>query len=800
MKAQPANDFRKQVSLIPIMPDPMNRISPLATLGFITSMMLTQTLSAQLVYIPDVLLRGWFNSTVPGSVDANGYLDTSLPALAAVDSVTIQVGWYPNDMTGIEHLTGLHYLFLDMPFNQSSFISAFPPALEHLRIREYGGTFMPAFPAGLTTLHLNGVDSVTSLPLFPAGLEKLLLGGLASLEEVPQLPAGLVEAQLETMPALTVQIVLPEGIDNLRLGNFSSTDMLPALPEGITDLQLYNMPYDMGSIDWPDSIVSLAVGNVEGSLGPFPISLRNLIFTGAVDEIASFPDSLQYIYFMTGVGTLPPCLPHLPDSLDWIEFPMMPLGSLCLPNIPTNPEFQCFFCPYELCTIYNSNCPSDNGVVTGAAFWDQDADGVHDAGEPPLSGTLIHIDPGFMTHTNMDGWYSRGVLDGGYTITAEHPSPYFTGTLPVAHAAAIASPTDIDSLNDFGVTFLPDVQDLHLVMSTGSPRPGFVNNAWITFSNIGTIPMDGSVSLTYDAAQTFASSSVAPDLLVGQTLTWNFADLQVGEARSIMVSLSTPVGTPLGTLVAYDAVVGPVATDEAPADNAMSTTETVVNSFDPNDKQVVPTVLSPDDIAAGTRVEYMIRFQNTGTYAAERVLVTDSLSASLQWPSFQLVATSHSCTWYMENGVLFFLFENIQLPDSGADEPGSHGFVRFSLVPHQDLMAGAVVPNAAAIYFDFNEAVITNDAPFSVEVAQGIASRTDGFRVYPNPVGEELIIVAEGHGAISITILDALGRVVQRATGQGSRFSVQVGTLSSGGYTAKLSDGSTERTVHFIKR
>jgi hypothetical protein len=62
----------------------------------------------------------------------------------------------------------------------------------------------------------------------------------------------------------------------------------------------------------------------------------------------------------------------------------------------------------------------------------------------------------------------------------------------------------------------------------------------------------------------------------------------------------------------------------------------------------------------------------------------------------------------MGGGIVRFVFENIMLPDSNVNEATSHGFVKFTIHPRSDVPLGTSIPNSAAIYFDFNEPVITN--------------------------------------------------------------------------------------------
>jgi hypothetical protein len=71
-----------------------------------------------------------------------------------------------------------------------------------------------------------------------------------------------------------------------------------------------------------------------------------------------------------------------------------------------------------------------------------------------------------------------------------------------------------------------------------------------------------------------------------------------------------------------------------------------------------------------------------------------------------------------------FKFENILLVDSNTNEPLSHGFVRYRIQPKTNFSAGDSITNFAAIYFDFNEPVITNTAKTIIILPTGIASAT----------------------------------------------------------------------------
>lgn len=142
-----------------------------------------------------------------------------------------------------------------------------------------------------------------------------------------------------------------------------------------------------------------------------------------------------------------------------------------------------------------------------------------------------------------------------------------------------------------------------------------------------------------------------------------------------------------------------------------------IGSFDPNDKQAFPKgVGEAHYVEPGQELEYLIRFQNTGTDTAFTVVIVDTLSASLDPVTLQTGASSHPCIWQLRNdGVLSISFNHIALPDSTTNEPASHGFVSFRIRQREGLELPTVITNKAAIYFDLNEPVITNEVWHTID-------------------------------------------------------------------------------------
>jgi hypothetical protein len=72
--------------------------------------------------------------------------------------------------------------------------------------------------------------------------------------------------------------------------------------------------------------------------------------------------------------------------------------------------------------------------------------------------------------------------------------------------------------------------------------------------------------------------------------------------------------------------------------------------------------------------------------------------------------SSHPCRTTIKDNIVFFEFFNIMLPDSNVNKTASNGFVSFKIKPINSLVVGSIIPNNAAIYFDYNKPIITNTA------------------------------------------------------------------------------------------
>ncbi len=156
-----------------------------------------------------------------------------------------------------------------------------------------------------------------------------------------------------------------------------------------------------------------------------------------------------------------------------------------------------------------------------------------------------------------------------------------------------------------------------------------------------------------------------------------------------------------------------------------------------NDKQVIgDAVLTPDEIATGATITYFIRFQNISSDTAEQVVVRDTLDPRLDPSTFTMMASSHDYDLLRDgDGEVRWYFNHIALPDSATDNPGSLGFILFTVQPKPFLAPGQVIPNHAFITFENGPSICTNEAFVWIDdgaTANEPVSVRD-LRVVPNP-------------------------------------------------------------------
>ncbi|MCZ4410174.1 T9SS type A sorting domain-containing protein [Cryomorphaceae bacterium 1068] len=360
-------------------------------------------------------------------------------------------------------------------------------------------------------------------------------------------------------------------------------------------------------------------------------------------------------------------------------------------------------------------------VASGTVFADLNQDGVFDVEDQGLDAIFMSSSP----QTSWAFTYNNGQYSFSSEIGSEYSYEIFPEGLAGWELTTAASYTiytdsaELDQTNlDFG--FYPNEfsTSLEVNLTGGFPRCNQETNYWINISNEGTTLPSGVIRLELADDLTYLTSSQEPDSVDGQNLYWSYDSIPYFSTLGILVTVEMPPFTSIGELLESVLQV-----DERDESNAILSTysdtleQYLVCAYDPNDKSVSPVGNGEEGyIALDQELEYLIRFQNTGTDTALTVVVRDYLCQELDWSTFEPVASSHPMQVSLsEEGLATFTFDNIMLPDSNVDFLGSQGFLKFRILPEDNLLPNTPISNKADIYFDFNPPITTNEVHNTIE-------------------------------------------------------------------------------------
>ena len=456
----------------------------------------------------------------------------------------------------------------------------------------------------------------------------------------------------------------------------------------------------------------------------------------------------------------------------------------------------------------STNCNFGNdqpNVVYGSVKYDIGL-GCNDPSAVIVPNTLVTANVNgedYGTITDANGDYTLYTDEGNNTLTALSANMNFTFT-PASQQVnftGYGNQTTIDfcaeaatTINDLSVAFLP----------INNARPGFSSNYQIVVTNNGTTSLDGEILLTYDEnLQTFIVASPSETATTTNTISFSFTGLDPFQSDYINLQFlnAQPPTLNGGDSLDFNIEITTSVIDDNPSDNEFTYSQEVVNSFDPNDKRVLEgTEVYIEE--ASNYLHYMVRFQNTGTANAQKVVVKDTLSDNLDWSSLQMVSASDDYQVNIVNGnALEFVFDNIDLPFEDADEEGSQGYISYKIKPKQGIVVGDIIAGDAAIYFDFNEPIITNEVSTEIIENLSVAAKELSSRIqlYPNPT--EHVMYIENNSSEKIDQVGVYTITGQQILVENKAQQINLSSLNTGIYFVKITtEGGISFTQKVIKK
>ena len=451
--------------------------------------------------------------------------------------------------------------------------------------------------------------------------------------------------------------------------------------------------------------ITLAAGSMFGSSGPM---------------------GYQDIYLnQSGSGTTIFCDPSFDPIIDWYNYFDPWMGTVFTDsgrvtfNIPGNAPNG-----YYDVYVVTYNGPFGGGIwysipnaffignpagtIQGSVYFDLNQNGSKDVGEPPMNNQQVQFSSGNVTaFTNSQGEYNLYADTGTYTSSLLLQSGFTQTSSPLTYTSTV--PPSVAG-QDFGIYSPAYAYNHNSSIYRSRGRCNTNSRVYLGIQNRGLMPIQDRVTLITSSNYVFISSTITPDYVNGDTIQWNTPIINANSNYVVgdTVLFLSPAALQMVTLTMIDSVFDGSGNFIEVVNDTW--TYQVSCAYDPNDKQVNPEgVLSQNFTPIDAELTFLINFQNTGNDTAYDVFIFDTLDADLDFSTLEVVESSHELNLQMTpNGELRFNFFNIMLPDSGADEPGSHGWVLYRISPNTGLADPTEITNTSYIVFDQNYPIITN--------------------------------------------------------------------------------------------
>jgi uncharacterized repeat protein (TIGR01451 family) len=683
------------------------------------------------------------------------------------------------------------------------------------------GTFTPAFGATTSTfsyvltgvapcINDSSIATVTIIPQPNAGID-----GSITVCDTSSAPIDLHSViSGEQSGGQWIRTIGAGGVFNASAGIFTPT--VGTTTSGFTYILSGTAPCTNDS-----STVTINVTNCNTScLPPTNLAVSSITSTSAVLSWTSQPTSNLWNVLVLPYGSPAPTAatqgvfsqsnPFIITGLTTNDCYSFYVRTNCGSG---SAVFSDWSLPSTICTYdcsNNAQCPESLQLT---AFLDSNTNGVLDLGE------TIFNSGSFVYEINNSGTPLYGYTNNGsFSIFDSNPTNIYNlsfavnpGLLAYYSSSStfsnITIPTGSGSNSYyFPITQLQNYTDLEVqLLPFGNPRPGFNYYNTIRYRNKGTQVMNsGTVTFTKSPTVSITSVSQTGTTPTGTGFTYDFTNLLPNEFRDIQVQLLVPTipTVNLGDLITNSGSIEPLVGDAFPLDNDSSLSQTVVGSYDPNDKiESHGEKIDIDTFSSNDYLTYTIQFENTGSANAQFIRVEDLLNASLNPNSIEMLSSSHNYNLKRIGNQLIWNFYAINLPPTSANPTASHGYIQFKIKPTTGFAIGDIIPNKAAIYFDYNPPIITNI--FETEFVQSLRTSnfdTSNFVMYPNPTNTIVQIKLQNTSETisAVKIHNILGEKIKETLNPtSSEITVDISSFPKGVYLVEI---TTEKGYKQIKK
>ncbi len=524
-------------------------------------------------------------------------------------------------------------------------------------------------------------------------------------------------------------------------------------------------------------------------------------------------------------------------ATSWNFMYMAPLTNSYYPDHQLTSNYAVFTGPMlkvisDVDTIYNINNnfnylvadPCQYGTVSGRVYIDHNGDCQYNTGDQGVNGLFVQNFV-YVNMTTVQSNFHMTDTGGNYFMPWVQESWMTSYDVSIPSDYQFIFPLSTCNPGSYTFNTLPQINvdfalectsNIDLAAGAGSNGTVRVNTPFYMdpyAANTGCDTVGGTLTLVKDPLVSYDAllSTYPADYVGGDTLKWYYAGMSNVSNGPFWNSFMSSIHlTPDPSLNIGDSVCFRVYTDMPVNDIDMTNNDhsfclQVVNSYDPNIKEVSP---KGEGVIGGIppttdKLTYTIHFQNTGNAPAFNVSILDTLDADLDLASFKIIGSSHlmSPQW-VAPGIVKFNFNNIMLPDSGSNEAASHGYVTYQIDLNAGLNIGTQIKNTAHIFFDSNPAIVTNTALNTIAWPASVSNTNaaSGISVYPNPASDNVYIQGNDKLEGTASISDISGKLISSHELNSNTTRIDVSKLPAGVYLLKVVNGGNTEVRKFVKQ
>ena len=476
---------------------------------------------------------------------------------------------------------------------------------------------------------------------------------------------------------------------------------------------------------------------------------------------------------------------------------------------------------YPLCTSTNTvtnpnNCNSFEGIE-GVAYNDIDSNCIFN-NYPILNNILLKLYDNnniLIANTNafLNATYNFALPTGNYKVvidTLDRPYKIICSNPGIDSTIVLNASTPRVSNVNFGINCKPGFDiGVQSVITTGLVFPGQTHTLTLMAGDMykwynmncssgisGTLTFTVNGPVTYVAPQ---AGAFVPTVN-GNVFTYTISDFSaINNSSAFQLIFQTDSTAQSNDTICINANITPIIGDNDVSNNVYQDCYQVVNSYDPNIKEVYPIDVQP---GFNDWLTYTIHFQNTGNAPALNINLKDTLDTQLDLETFQVINYSHYNNTSLNGNVLNVYFPNIMLPDSASNPTGSIGYIQYRIKPKATWAAPYKIKNTAYIYFDYNAPIVTNTTYNSILTTTGLNGIKETIAtLFPNPTSGSFTIELNTKEKQLIQILDITGNIVLSQTIENGNGIIDASYLASGIYNISIkgSAGITNKKLVIVK-